>query len=84
MIIPMECGEPVRQVEVRPGMTAGALVDALGRAGAYNGGALARAVDLWERMLADPEAVRFFGLAGAMVPAGMGGDRRGPHRARPR
>lgn len=72
MIIPMECGEPVRQIEVRPGMTAGALVDALGRAGAYNGGALARAVDLWERMLADPDAVRFFGLAGAMVPAGMG------------
>ena len=73
MIIPMECGEPVRQVEVHPGMTAGALVDALGRAGAYNGGALARAVDLWERMLTDREAVRFFGLAGAMVPAGMGG-----------
>ncbi len=73
MIIPMECGEPVRQVEVRPGMTAGALVDALGRAGAYNGGSLARGVDLWERMLTDSEAVRFFGLAGAMVPAGMGG-----------
>ena len=54
MINPMECGEPVRQVEVRPGMTAGALVDALGRAGAYNGGSLARGVDLWERMLTDP------------------------------
>lgn len=72
MIIPMDCGEPVRPVEIRPGMTVGALVDALGRAGAYNGGALARGVDLWERMLADPDAVRFFGLAGAMVPGGMG------------
>ncbi len=54
-------------------MTAGALVDALGRAGAYNGGALARAVDLWQEMLSDPGMVRFFGLAGAMVPGGMGG-----------
>jgi deoxyhypusine synthase len=45
----------------------------LARAGAYNGGALARAADIYERMLADRTAVKFFGLAGAMVPAGMGG-----------
>jgi deoxyhypusine synthase len=68
----MECGTPVRQVEVRPGMTVGELVDALAGAGAYNGGALAKGVDIWEQMLRDPECTRFLGLAGAMVPAGMG------------
>lgn len=69
----MECGEPVRQVQLRAGMTVGELVEQLGEAGAYNGGALSRAVTIYERMLRDREATRFFGLAGAMVPAGMGG-----------
>lgn len=73
MIEVMDCGTPVRPVALRPGMTVSDLVDALGRAGAYNGGSLARGVDLWERMVRDEETVRFFGLAGAMVPAGMGG-----------
>jgi deoxyhypusine synthase len=65
--------DPVEQVRIRPGMTAGELVRAMGRAGAFNGGALARACDIYEAMLRDKEATRFFGLAGAMVPAGMGG-----------
>jgi deoxyhypusine synthase len=69
----MDCGTPVRQAHVRPGMTVDELVSALAGAGAYNGGALARAVEIWERMLRDPECTRFLGLAGAMVPAGMGG-----------
>ena len=69
----MQCGDPVEQVALRPGMTVGELVDALSRAGAYNGGALARAAGIYERMLRDTSAVKFFGLAGAMVaPAGMG------------
>jgi deoxyhypusine synthase len=68
----MQCGDPVEQVALRPGMTVGELVDALSRAGAYNGGALAKAAGIYERMLRDPSAVKFFGLAGAMVPAGMG------------
>ena len=69
----MECGEPVSQVAIRPGMSVDELVRELGRAGAYNGGALARAADICERMFADDGAAVFFGLAGAMVPAGMGG-----------
>jgi len=43
------------------------------KAGAYNGGALAKAADIYERMLTDETTTKFFGLAGAMVPAGMGG-----------
>jgi len=69
----MQCGDPVEQVSLRPKMTVGELVDALGRAGAYNGGALARAASVYEAMLRDEHAVKFMGLAGAMVPAGMGG-----------
>jgi len=53
-------------------MTVGELVSSMGRAGAYNGGALARAAGIYEAMLRDSEAVKFMGLAGAMVPAGMG------------
>lgn len=68
----MEGEDPVRPLQIRPGMTVGELVGAMGQAGAYNGGALSRAVDVYEQMLRDRESVRFFGLAGAMVPAGMG------------
>ncbi|MCC7566290.1 MAG: deoxyhypusine synthase [Methanomicrobiaceae archaeon] len=69
----IEYGEPVRQAEVRPGMTVGELVEELGKAGAYNAGSLSAAADIYERMLRDERATRFFGLAGAMVPGGMGG-----------
>jgi deoxyhypusine synthase len=68
-----ECDEPVTQLHVKPKMTVNELVMAMGKAGAYNGGSLARAADIWEQMLVDTETTKFFGLAGAMVPAGMGG-----------
>jgi deoxyhypusine synthase len=69
----VECGEPVQQMRLRPKMSVGELVEAMGRAGAYNAGALSRAADVYERMLRDSDTTKFFGLAGAMVPAGMGG-----------
>ena len=68
-----ECRVPVSQVRLKAGMTVGELAEQMGRAGAYNGGALYRAVCIYEKMLRDPEVTKFFGLAGAMVPAGMGG-----------
>ncbi|MFA5415145.1 MAG: deoxyhypusine synthase [Methanoregula sp.] len=68
-----KCDEPVTQVHIRPGMTVNELVSAMGKAGAYNGGSLHRAVEIYERMLRDTDTTKFFGLAGAMVPAGMGG-----------
>lgn len=69
----MQCDEPVVQLHIKPGMTVNELVNAMGKAGAYNGGALFRAVNIYEQMLRDTAATKFFGLAGAMVPAGMGG-----------
>jgi deoxyhypusine synthase len=68
-----QCDEPVNQIHLKPKMTVNQLVTAMGNAGAYNGGSLSRAVDIYEQMLRDPKSTKFFGLAGAMVPAGMGG-----------
>jgi deoxyhypusine synthase len=67
------CEMPVTQLHVKPKMTVNELVAAMGEAGAYNGGSLARAANIWEQMLRDKDTTKFFGLAGAMVPAGMGG-----------
>ncbi|MFY9800612.1 MAG: deoxyhypusine synthase [Methanoregula sp.] len=68
-----QCDEPVTQIHIQPKMTVNELVMAMGKAGAYNGGSLSRAADIYHQMLLDPETTKFFGLAGAMVPAGMGG-----------
>jgi deoxyhypusine synthase len=68
-----ECSEPVTQMHLKPKMTVGELVSAMGEAGAYNGGALSRAAGIYETMLREKNTTKFFGLAGAMVPAGMGG-----------
>jgi deoxyhypusine synthase len=68
-----QCGKPVTQIHLKPKMTVGELVGAMGKAGAYNGGALYRAAGIYETMLRDKKTTKFFGLAGAMVPAGMGG-----------
>ena len=69
----MKCDEPVTQLHIKPTMTVNELVSAMGKAGAYNGGALYRAVNIYEQMLRDKQTTKFFGFAGAMVPAGMGG-----------
>ncbi|MFA6361993.1 deoxyhypusine synthase [Methanoregula sp.] len=68
-----QCDEPVTQMHLKPGMTVNELVNAMGKAGAYNGGSLYHAAEIYEQMLRDKETTKFFGLAGAMVPAGMGG-----------
>ena len=67
------CNDPVKQFIPRAGMTVNELVLEMGGAGAYNGGSLYHAVDIYEKMLSDPDMTKFFGLSGAMVPAGMGG-----------
>lgn len=69
----MDCDIPVRQAHLRPGMKVNELVLVMEQAGAYNGGALSRATSIYTSMLTDTRTTRFLGLAGAMVPAGMGG-----------
>jgi deoxyhypusine synthase len=37
----------------------------------FQGRKLGESVEIWRRMLADPDCTIFFGLSGAMIPAGM-------------
>ncbi|MDD1724378.1 MAG: deoxyhypusine synthase [Methanospirillum sp.] len=69
----MDCEIPVKQVHLHPGMKVEELIRVMEKAGAYNGGALTRAVEITGTMFGREDVTRFFGLAGAMVPAGMGG-----------
>ncbi|GAB3676297.1 deoxyhypusine synthase [Halopiger thermotolerans] len=61
--------DPVGHAEARAGMTVGELADEYGNAG-VGAANLHEAVDVTEAMFDDDVTV-FFGLAGAMVPAGM-------------
>ena len=68
-----QCDEPVTQMHIRPSMTVGELVNAMGKAGAYNGGSLCHAAEIYEQMLKDANTTKFFGLARRDGAAGMGG-----------
>ncbi|MBI5885344.1 MAG: deoxyhypusine synthase [Deltaproteobacteria bacterium] len=61
--------KPVKPVSINPKAGVDALVRSMGQAG-FQGKNLSVAVDIWEEMLKSRTTV-FFGLAGAMVPAGM-------------
>ena len=61
--------DPIGHAEARAGMTVGDLADEYGEAG-IGAADLHEAVDVFAEMLAE-DATVFFGLAGAMVPAGM-------------
>ncbi len=63
---------PVVPVRFTPGMTVSDLVAALEKTGAFNGGRLAQACRLFEKMVTDNTTVGLT-IAGAMTPAGMGG-----------
>ena len=62
--------DPVDHARVGAGMSVADLIEQYGRAG-IGAAELHEAVDVYAEMLGDPEVTNFFGLAGAMVPAGM-------------
>lgn len=62
--------DPVEHVQVTGGMSVADLVDQYGGAG-IGAGDIHEAVDIVEEMLRRDDVSIFFGLAGAMVPAGM-------------
>jgi deoxyhypusine synthase len=62
--------ERVRPVEVWPKMTVNELILQMKGAGVFMGGNLAKAVDVYERMV-NEGAYIFLSLAGALTPAGM-------------
>ncbi|MDI6859605.1 MAG: deoxyhypusine synthase [Methanocellales archaeon] len=59
----------IKQMRINSTMTVNQLVNEMSGA-ALGAGRLAEAVDIYEEMLRD-ETTKFFGLAGAMTPAGM-------------
>ena len=61
----------IRPQEIKKGSSVKALLDTMGNS-AFQGKNLAIARDIWVKMLNDRTTI-FFGLAGAMVPAGMRG-----------
>ncbi len=66
----MELEKPIRHVKIAKDMTVAQLVDSM-KDCAFGAGRLSEAVDIYREMIHDSECTRFFGLAGAMVPAGM-------------
>jgi len=66
----MELKRPIKHAKIVPDMTVNELVEAFSGC-AFGAGRLFEAVDIYREMANDRECTKFFGLAGAMVPAGM-------------
>jgi Deoxyhypusine synthase len=62
--------DPIRHAQVKSGMSAEELASEYGHAG-IGAASMDNAVDIYAQMLARDDIDIFFGLAGAMVPAGM-------------
>lgn len=73
----MEQGNPMTAKQamkticpVCPADNVATLLTGMARTG-FQGRKLGESVDVWRRMLSDPECTILFGLSGAMIPAGM-------------
>lgn len=62
--------KPVNPIKIKENMSAKELVDSMKDAG-FGAGKIAEASRIMKKMFDDKECTVFFGLAGAMVPAGM-------------
>ena len=62
--------QPIKPAAISGGMSVNELIDQMSGC-AFGAGRLAEAVDIYTAMLQDEDCTNFFGLAGAMVPAGM-------------
>lgn len=69
----MDCdkSKPVEHIKIKPGMNVKELVWQMNGTGVFGAGRLGRACHIVKDMIDDKECKIFFGLAGAMVPAGM-------------
>ncbi|MCX9076254.1 MAG: deoxyhypusine synthase [Candidatus Methanoperedens sp.] len=61
---------PIRHAKITNDMTVAELMDSFSGC-AFGAGRLSEAVEIYREMICDEECTKFFGLAGAMVPAGM-------------
>ena len=62
--------KPIIPAKITANMTVKQLVDSYSGC-AFGAGRLSLAADIYREMVSDSECTKFFGLAGAMVPAGM-------------
>lgn len=61
----------VKPIDIKKGISANDLVKEMEGSGVMGAGAVARAANIFEKMIKDKECTTFFGMAGAMVPGGM-------------
>jgi deoxyhypusine synthase len=66
----MDLKRPIKHAKIERDMTVSELVEEFSGC-AFGAGRLFEAVDIYREMVKDRECTKFFGLAGAMVPAGM-------------
>ncbi|MBW3022775.1 deoxyhypusine synthase [Candidatus Woesearchaeota archaeon] len=63
--------EPVKQIDIFPGMKVSELVGEMKKSGVMGAGRIAKAWEIFKQMISDKECKIFFGFAAAMVPGGM-------------
>ena len=63
--------ERVHPIKIKNKMSINELILEMKNSGAFGAGRLAHAVDIYEKMMKDKDCIKFFGLAGALVPGGM-------------
>lgn len=63
--------KPVKQIRIIKGTGLKKIIDLMSDTG-FNGKRLAKACQILKSMINDPKCTKFLGLAGALVPAGMG------------
>jgi len=62
--------EKIEHIEIKKGMSVKDLISSYSKLG-FGARRIARATEILNKMIKDKECTKFFGLAGAMVPAGM-------------
>nr|MDO8080609.1 deoxyhypusine synthase [Candidatus Freyarchaeota archaeon] len=63
----------IKRMKIDEHMSALDLVREMDASGVFCAGSLARALDIFVEMVSDPDVKVFLGIAGALVPAGLGG-----------
>jgi len=62
---------PVKHIKINGALTVDQLMQQFKGSGSFGAGRLARACDIYEKMVRDKECTVFLALSGAVVPAGM-------------
>jgi deoxyhypusine synthase len=61
----------VEPINIKEKMSLNELIEQYDRSGAFGAGRLSETVNIFEKMVLDIKALKFLGLAGALIPAGL-------------